>query len=206
MVDRPIIFSAPMIRALLGGRKGMTRRLLKGSAALSVANAWGGKTMSLPENGDLLPYAAGDRLWVRESITQSGAFIAYSADGAISRPRQIWPHTWKQDPRSSIHMPRTASRLTLAVTHVKVERLTDITEEDALREGVTWDAEREWFHVPGVTHPDKEFPVLSRTTAREMFAALWDVIHGSGAWLASPWVVAISFSVAKRNIDAKEAA
>ncbi len=106
----------------------------------------------------------------------------------------------------SIHMPRRLSRLTLTVTGVKLERLNDITEADALAEGVVWDADKQWFHVPGVAHPNKEFPVLSRVTAREMFAALWDVIHGSGAWLANPWIVAVSFETALRNIDSEEAA
>lgn len=210
MADRGIIFSAIMIAALLAGRKTMTRRLLKRPGALAVADAWGAKAMSLPENADLLPYAVGDRLWVREGWT-----TRQGLDGTAPRdisPRQSVGYLanteegpWLGKPRPSIRMPRWASRLTLTVTGVKVERLNDLTEADALAEGVAWDADKQWFHVPGVAHPNKDFPVLSRVTAREMFAALWDVIHGSGAWLASPWVVAVSFTVAQRNIDAEEA-
>lgn len=213
--DRPILFSAPMVRALLDGRKTMTRRLLKRPGAVATADAWGAKTMMLPENADLLPHAVGDRLWVRETWRTTGD------DGRANNiaPAKLQPHPiWYEaegaapeflfvgKPRVSIHMPRWASRLTLTVTGVKVERLQEISEGDALAEGVVWSEPLGGFHVPGVVHPDKEFPILMRPTAREMFAALWDVIHGSGAWLKNPWVVAVSFTVAARNIDAKEAA
>src|SRR5579872_7240504 len=119
MTDRPIIFSAPMVRALRGGRKTMTRRL----ATSPLAKA-----------------RAGDRLWVRESFTlydreepiEGGKFFRrvptpmYAADyEGFNKPDRDW--SWSP----SIHMPRWASRLTLIVTAVKVERLQEISEEDA---------------------------------------------------------------------------
>lgn len=100
-----------------------------------------------------------------------------------------------------IYMPRWASRLWLEVSDVRVQRLNDMTEADALAEGVT-PHENGGFWVPGVEHPNKDFPYLSRSDAKGMFAALWDTIHGSGEWLANPWIVAVSFSVHHGSIDA----
>jgi hypothetical protein len=94
--------------------------------------------------------------------------------------------------RPSIHMPKVAARIWERITEIRVERLQDITEADALAEGVVWSNAYQSFHVPGINHPNKEFPWLSRTTARDMYASLWDVINGSGEWLGNPWVWAIT--------------
>ena len=185
----PIIFSAPMIRALLDGRKTQTRRL-----------AWrmdcGNRVQWAPSLWQRVQ--PGDRLWVREvwKPVHSGdpsRGAHYQAD--VDRDQMIW--------RTPIHMPRWASRLTLTVTATKIERLQDMSEADALAEGVQRHYRPEiGYWVPGIEHPNKDFPVLSRPTAREMFAALWDVVHGSGAWQAGPDVVALTFTVEQRNIDA----
>lgn len=108
--------------------------------------------------------------------------------------------------RVSIHMPRRASRLTLTVTDVRVQRLQEISEVDAIAEGVIWSDRWKGFVVPGVEHPNKDFPVLSRPTAREMYGALWDAINGSGAWLGNPWIIGLTFTVEHRNIDALQVA
>lgn len=173
-------------------------------------------------------YAPGDRLWVRENMTRfdkgtCDQHIWYWAGandvGNHSRPTRVdgretvdgpWPHA--EGPAGgapysvpSIHMPRWASRLTLIVTDVRVQRLQDISEEDARAEGVV-PHPNGGFWVPGVEHPNPDFPYLARPTAREMYAALWDVLNGSGAWLANPWVTATSFEVHRKNIDAMEGA
>ncbi|GLK86633.1 hypothetical protein [Ancylobacter defluvii] len=150
-------------------------------------------------------HAPGDRLWVREAWRApmnfdrtkprdipAGSVVSYEAGGDginLSGKR-----------RASMHMPRWASRLTLPVTEVRVQRLQDITENDALAEGVV-PHPNGGFWVPGVEHPNPDFPYLSRPTAREMYAALWDVLNGSGAWGANPWVTVTSFTVRHRNID-----
>lgn len=213
MTDRPILFSAPMVRALIEGRKTQTRRVLKvlNAGMLDAAERDGGKCL-LP----LARFAVGDRLWVRESWlkpfantdTGSKAEMAgyiYRADGPEYLDLAAQKHQWGKEAKwkVSIHMPREASRLTLPVTEVRVQRLQDINLPDALNEGVTYSEELRAFVVPGVAHPDRAFPVLSRSSAREMYAALWDVINGSGAWLANPWVVASTFAVEHRNIDAR---
>lgn len=256
MTDRPILFSAPMIRALLAGTKTQTRRLLTSgntyfngcpwtkdlkAASWDWDRAWvdqgpspagnPGPYLKLPYVGDgelagtvhrIYPKVQpSDRLWVREAWRTERAF-----DGI--RPRDLpifelpglpifyeasdngqastWGNPWGEQRRPSMFMPRWASRLTLVMTGVKVERLLDISEEDAIAEGVVFD-EKKGFWVPGVDHPNSNFPYLSRPTAREMYAALWDVINGPGAWGTNPWVVALTFTVHKQNIDAmKEAA
>src|SRR6185312_1240634 len=165
MGDRPIIFSSPMVRALMEGRKTMTRRLV---------------------TSPLAKCQIGDRLWVRESITRSGAYVQYIADHKTSG--HVWLSHWR-DARPSIHMPRWASRLTLTVTETNIERLQDITEADAATEGVERATEfnlRKWGYDQ---------------THRMGFADLWDGLHGAGAWDANPEVVALRFTVARQNID-----
>jgi hypothetical protein len=102
-------------------------------------------------------------------------------------------------------MPRWASRLTLTVSDVRVQRLTDITETDALAEGVQCcgmcrDANGlpDWlgYHVPGV-------PMTTQSSPIGAFASLWHSIHGADDWnFYNPWIVAISFAVEHGNIDA----
>jgi hypothetical protein len=91
--------------------------------------------------------------------------------------------------RPSIHMPRSASRLTLRLTDVRVQRLQDISEEDALAEGVK--------RSQRAISPDS----ADYCTARDSYASLWESIYGPGSWDANPWVWALTFSVIKRNVD-----
>ena len=158
-------------------------------------------------------YAPGDRLWVREAWHAARSLdrtaprdIPRDADIECAATARGYAEIGlKGKLRASMHMPRWASRLTLPVTEVSVQRLHDITEEDARAEGVV-PHPNGGFWVPGFEHPNPDFPYLARPTAREMYAALWDVINGSGAWLANPWVTATSFDVVQRNIDEQEVA
>lgn len=190
MTDRGAIFSGPMVLALIEGRKRQTRRLA---------------------SSPLRRCEPGDRLWVRETFRRwqgsaSGKTACYVADGVwldhgsgwTGKPEGI---TWCTPATPSIHMPRWASRLTLIVEAARIEPLQAITEADAIAEGCVWDDAKSSFWVPGVEHPNKDFPYLSRPTAREMYAALWDTIHGSGEWLKNPEVVALTFRVEADNID-----
>lgn len=152
--ERPILFSGPMVRALLDGRKTQTRRIVKGAAlyyledeaaAEILESELASEFVADPDNG-LCPYGTpGDTLWVRETFcpadTRSG--FAYCADTPLGSDQRGMG--W----RPSIHMPRGASRLTLTITEVRVERLQDITEADAIAEGLYRslpdDADRDWF-------------------------------------------------------------
>lgn len=189
MKERPILFSGPMVRAILDGRKTQTRRVVKPQRH---AEQW-------PECGCICPYGApGDRLWVRETWGTlacydcyppkvlslhsfdrgwSESFLATACDGAVKK--------W----RPSIHMPRWASRITLEVTGVRVERLQEISEGDAKAEGALWRAGDGcawgWRH-----DLQNEFV---HETAKESFAELWDIINGAGSWEANPWVWVVEF-------------
>ena len=176
MTDRPIIFSAPMVRALLDGRKTQTRRL-------ASAFAW-------------QRVQPGDRLWVREAFNTFGGgdpgVLVWAADwreNAKARGLDNIPETepkW----RPSIHMPRSASRLTLTVTDVRRQRLQDITRGDAKAEGVP--------RLHPIADDDPSTPI-------DAFGDLWDALHGEGAWDANPEVIALTFTVERRKIDLAQA-
>lgn len=201
MADRPIIFSRPMIHALLAGRKTQTRRVLKpqppsGCACIephsTFPNEWVPYCGGDPQHSIAVPYAAGDRLWVRETWNEYPEGVDFAADLAEVSLKQAGP--W----RSPIHLPRAYSRLTLTVTQVRVERLQMITADDATEEGVhdTDFYDRAEHKVSGGAPYAPE---------RLAFADLWNSIHGPDAWDANPWVVALTFGVVERNIDEEPA-
>lgn len=198
MRERPILFSAPMVRAILEGRKTQTRRVVKDrhidAAPPACFFQW------LREN---CPYGQpGDRLWVRETFALSvidpdglspeddpeNYDVIYRADP--EQPGGGWadsdgneiPAPWKP----SIHMPRWASRIDLEITAVRVEHLHDITEADARAEGA------KPYLLP--VHPDRE-------SLRHVdgFSQLWQSINGPDSWAANPWVWVVEF----QRVDAK---
>jgi hypothetical protein len=203
---RPILFSAPMVRALLEGRKTQTRRRcadhvnIYDTVSLNSAKiTFDFHNINSTGQIETCPHGQpGDLLWVRETWfhprknSPSKYNLSYRAGGDGL-------HKWFP----SIHMPRWANRLTLEITDVRVERLQGISENDALAEGIIQDNGTEYqrFHVPGIDHPNKNFPELSRISAIEMYGALWDVINGSGQWLANPFVWALTFKVHNQNVD-----
>lgn len=206
MTDKPIIFSAPMIRALLDGRKSMTRRVLKEQRHVSIPAFAGGRWQWLGHSGAILgdiriPYAPGVRLWVREAFyrCEECAYLnhAEGANSAGIRDRKCCANCDELLPRaklSPIHMPRWASRLTLTVTDVRVQRVQDISAEDSVAEGVqcgTCEAMNQ-----SACHGRGCFASI------DAFRDLWNSIHGPGAWAANAWVAVISFTVDRRNIDA----
>ena len=223
MVDRPILFSGPMVRALLDGRKTQTRRelyslraikdgLVPRTAAIATGVDKNGvqfayqfpRTYGVDRYYAISPWFSvrkGDRLWVRESWlkpfanTDTGskaerAGYIYRADGPEYLDRAAQKHQWGKEAKwkVSIHMPREASRLTLTVTDVRVERLQSISKNDVMAEGC---------------HERDGLPLVDVHAGwHEPYAALWDKINGVGAWEVNPWVVAVTFTVEHRNIDA----
>jgi hypothetical protein len=198
--ERPIIFSAESVRAILEGRKTQTRRIVKPQPSfITEANLvfTGSEELFLahcPEGNRLVkcPYGeTGDHLWVRESwfaypsgivLDEYCVFYKASDDGLSA-------FKW----RSPIHMPRWASRIALAITDIRVERVQDITVEDAMAEGVGCDNE--------IRNPD---PALRESIenwnlpyAQYLYKELWDGFNakrGCG-WDANPWVWVIVFGV-----------
>jgi hypothetical protein len=212
VTDIPIIFSAPMVRALLEGRKTMTRRLAWRDAPCAVGNGPAPSHHKLvyrnigstpvPFSYPPSPWQRvqiGDRLWVRENFAKNAnqlsdtfmdTSIVYAADGKGRALDNGTEKPWTP----CIHMPRWASRLTLIVTATKIEPLQAISEEDARREG--WQRKLGGEYLPGEVHYD---------AARDWFSDLWGDLHGVESWRANPDVVAISFRVIKANIDQPEA-
>lgn len=196
MTDIPIIFSAPMIRALLDGRKTMTRRL-----------AW--RLRDVSDNHTRTPTSwqkvkPGYQLWVREAAAYINneefgepSYWQYRADTDGRCFAGGWPEEERGNPerprwKPAIHIPRCASRLTLIVTATKIERLQDISEDDAESEGV-------------YTGKDGDLGPLD-ISARVLFCDLWKKLHGDSAWAENPEVVALTFTVHKHNIDAMKEA
>lgn len=164
MKERPIIFSAPMVRATLADLKTQTRRVVKNAHIITCDDRVGVTDTPCPYG------VPGDRLWVRETFFEypwvcsdgiETTRIAYRATDEFSYPASQGDR-W----RSPIHMPRWASRITLEVVGVRVQRVQDITEEDARAEGFA---------------------------SRAEFAAYWDTIHGPGAWERNDWVWVVEY-------------
>lgn len=197
MAERPILFSGDMVRAILAGRKTQTRRVVKGSRCKDSGAPLAPCEIAAEVNGGdyrLCPYGVpGDTLWVREKhwiVERDGQgidvpFLVYDDEwerGVVSlgTPLRPWVGPFeKYGPRPSIHMPRWASRITLRVTGVRVERLQEISEDDAKAEGVTYSQAME---------------IGDSYTGG--FRALWHTIHaadGPHGWEANPWVWVVEF-------------
>ena len=194
---KPIIFSTPMVQAILDGKKTQTRRVIKVDDApenwkISIAGTSIVRTE--PYDVKLPRYAAGDVLWVREAWCKNenpnspnyGGYEYYADyEGAHCQSLIKW--------RSPIFMPREAARLFLKVKTVRVERLQDITEEDAKAEGC----------IDGKSKDVLEFDL----TARDVFAKLWNSINAKRGygWETNPWVWVIEFErINKKEVERLE--
>ena len=195
MKERPIIFNGDMVRAILSGRKSQTRRVIANVGAdnciplqkqTKTKDGIYTYVMDAPMYG-LCPFGqVGDRLWVREAWNKYCGLITYRADHDwIDEMRQETVCTAKWTP--SIHMPRWASRITLEITAVRVERLNDISQEDAQAEGMELTG---W--IPSCSNPDNA-GFDETFTPYDNFAMLWESIYGEESWSANPWVWVIEF-------------
>lgn len=194
---RPILFSGPMVRALLAGTKTQTRRIVKPPRAEPILDL--GLIYSQSPESALLycPYGQrGDRLWVRETHAAfvvgdpsgtSPQCVAYKAtcdeDGGFdyvngaNEVMRLKVTKWTP----SIHMPRWASRITLEITSIRVERLQSISEADAKKEGV------EFGRITNVATGEID------SDAVEAFESLWESLNGPGSWDENPWGWVIEF-------------
>jgi hypothetical protein len=228
MKERPILFSGPMVRAILAGNKTQTRRVVKTNhagcgkschpAVLSITHRGGGffgfdaseelrqqYITTFPFGTIKCPHGKpGERLWVRESWRTRREWDKISpnklpipadelkADPEWCRDQYITYAVADEEAekmhgrgRPSIHMPRWASRINLEITAVRVERLQDISEADALAEGISW--------------PDDGRPPIDLTGMSNLriaafkYKELWESINGAGSWAANPWVWVIEF-------------
>lgn len=203
MKERPILFSGPMVRALLDGSKTQTRRVVKPQPPnhMGTVRTLGDGDWQFVQDAHTLADSAStwrcpygqpdDRLWVRETFghferndtLKPGDTIYYRADGECLELRP-----W----RPSIHMPRWASRITLEITGVRVERLQDISEADAIAEGCAKNHNNYYWGGP-----HKAGGLKQMATARQAYQDLWESINGPGSWEANPWVWVVGFKRAE---------
>jgi len=233
-MERPILFSGPMVRAILEGRKTQTRRVLccrsgpyKGKTPLDVLpmkapNEWIGLMELYPNHGQLFRCrfgVPGDRLWVRETFYHIGETgeVFYRATDDSSKGNDLrWPGPWQP----SIHMPRKLSRITLEITEIRVQRLQEISEEDAKAEGIAtlysaWELKQIWLRsVDPETMGWKNYlwhghfndgdgnklsdswpyQYSNYTDARGSYSSLWQLINAAKyPWESNPWVWVIEF-------------
>lgn len=213
--ERPILFSAPMVRAILEGRKTQTRRVVKPQPELpdmkntGLYGVWNGKIQAEIETPSgapqgltyhpLCPYGKpGDQLWVRENFRMISFHETETYQAEMQEDKRLGgnPIKWQGERGSiaykfckktfspSIFMPRECSRIQLEITGVRVERLHDISEKDAMNEGA-----------------DPAMDICTSTTDprhyRVGFLRLWDLINGTASTHANPWVWVVEFERVK---------
>lgn len=217
MADKPILFSGPMIRAILDGRKTQTRRVITGRKHASLFfGGWTDDYVLDPGNEEWrqqeVRIHVGDRLWVKETVRAEelpdgmdgvryladDSFIPIENDPSAAvawlKLNTIYGKEGATAP--SIFMPRWASRITLTVTEVRFERLQNISEDDAKAEGAVP------YHVraSGLDYYGSQHAMCGQDH-RAGFCHIWESINGIESWDANPWVVAYSFDVLRGNID-----
>jgi hypothetical protein len=226
MGERPILFSGAMVRALLAGTKTQTRRL-SGLPTIEevlgfgwhIHNRHGGVLNVDAHNvgkvaAEMLAIQPGDRLWVREAWQadtnvshlpprdiKPGSPIWYPADNSSRNASEFSVRALSKT-RPGMFMPRWASRLTLTVTDVRVERLQDISEADALAEGMTQATADAIMSAEELALYASTLVLCADARGRILYETLWDAINGPGSWEANPWIAAYTFTVEQQNIDA----
>lgn len=206
MKERGMIFNGEMVRAILGGRKTQTRRIVKPQPDLTKNSgfSWNGALYGAGSDDRetnrnfahiKCPHGKpGDRIWVRETWAEAGAGAPDLKLYRANYPAHVPTHYENVPPAEdvrwtpSIHMPRWASRILLEITDVRVERLNDISEEDARAEGII-DGGCLNCGEPepcGCANPEPD--------ATDAFAYLWQSIYGQENWNANPWVWVIEFN------------
>lgn len=219
--ERPILFSGAMVQAILSGRKTQTRRVVRKQFAVDAEPAevsatspegwqisghsglWWDDCGACIDDAIRCPFGMpGDRLWVRETwqCIRQAKNGQRSTEGPplppiegfrwteyAASPSDEPPPRW----RPSIHMPRWASRITLEVTGVRVERLNDISEKDAIAEGIAYD-DSVPFNGPWFASQEDS---QGYGWPKDAYQALWEHINGDGSWAANPWVWVVEFRV-----------
>lgn len=248
MKARPILFSTPMVQALLEGRKTQTRRIIKPQPEMKPEGFTWHKDLPnnrmfacVSTNGEptfgmkfYCPYGMpGDLLYVREAWrTKSFALDPIKPSELDSVERILYEadnlRTINGKLRPSIFMPRWASRLTLEITSIRVERLQDISQDDAIDEGIaplfteiqaTQRQECNLSPMPwrnylwhgnfgkygtGNAKSDAwphQYSSYRHDDAKGAYSSLWESINGKGSWDANPWVWVVEFKVHKCNVD-----
>lgn len=186
LAKRPIIFSTPMVQAILDGKKTQTRRKVKPQPVSVDCDDFGpiaitGKSSKGLNKAVKCPYGnIGDLIWVRESYIKSSIANGYMYKADLVD--QGWHFKWK----TSIHMPKAAARIWLRITGIEIERLHDICEGDAKAEG--WGG----YLNSRVLGDD---PMCAGNAPITWFVKLWKSINGEESWAANPYVWVVYFEV-----------
>lgn len=196
MKERPILFSTEMVQSILEGRKTMTRRILKDPLPIGV-HWW------QVSDGELIyrivdsktvqthckcPYGQpGDQLWVREKWKNDHGQVNFFAGNSEVEHNVAYRELTKWKP--SIHLKKKDSRINLLIKSIRVERLQDISQDDARKEGVYCSES-----PIGPCYLDYQSNQCNAmTTPKHSFKSLWTKINGSGSWKSNPWVWVIEF-------------
>lgn len=194
---RPSLYSTPMVKALLEDRKTQTRRLVKDEMLEEYASTeqTDEDLLEFLKVSAICPYGfVGDKLWVRETFARldDGSFVyrANYPDYVIK-----WkPYRWKP----SIHMPRKASRITLELTAIRIERLQEITASDAIAEGIEL-IDGRWRDYSGNYEGFEDTARINCYYGENLpaevcsYASLWESINGRGSWKKNPFVWVYDF-------------
>lgn len=202
MKERGMIFNAEMVNAILSGRKTQTRRPVKPQPELTERSgfSWNGAVFGSGSDDRetnrnfahvKCPFGKpGDRIWVRETWSEAGASAPYLTLYRANYPEHVPAHYENIPPVNeihwtpSIHMPRWASRITLEITDARVERLNNISYDDAISEGI----KQEWTCIdPGLGL------CAHKNDVQDDYETLWKSIYGEESWAANPWVWVIEF-------------
>jgi hypothetical protein len=173
-VFRPMLFSTPMVQALLNGTKTQTRRLVNGNIPIG----------NFDETLKKSVLKIGSIIWVRETFNTNyndTGFI-YKADYKVPAKNK---HFWKP----SLFMPKTACRIFLEVTDIRIERLNEISESDSIEEGIEYSTEF------GYKLYSKNSFFSKHLSASDSYMSLWELINGQGSWKENPFVWVYTFKV-----------
>jgi hypothetical protein len=212
--EHPILFSPPMVQAILAGRKTQTRRAVKFPLKCPTHKISIGQGDN-PPPVEWARWQPGDILWVRESFTIIGSDPIRGGEGEIIEDRKIYAFKGQKQPhieklfkwKPSIHLPKAAARIWLEVINVRIERLHDISPGDACDEGINyWNVDRDAFEGGELmadfenymwrddeNYADYHSPTYASCV--ESFFSLWQSINGIESFKANPWVWVIEFNV-----------
>lgn len=217
---KPILFSTPMVQAILDGRKTQTRRICKhqfwSHSELTDFNV--NKVHKKVDKNVSSKYQVGDILWVRETWNMCTRDMLAPGEFSIPRndglPRGEWVWVYKAESKEETHpdhpdwgkkrwkpsifMPKEAARIFLEVTNIRVERLQDISESDAIAEGIDfyvnkWDEIRYKDYSQKYDKPNDDVPTFKSSAAIASFQSLWQSINGN--WNENPWVFVYEFEI-----------
>ena len=187
MKSKPILFSTPMVQSILEGRKTQTRRIVKKQFLNGDEPKFSTRNSELT---GVCPFGQiGDLLWVRETFRPKGHSFPIGEHFEYKATAETDGNPMNEPWKPSIFMPKDAARIWLKITAIKVERLNDISDEDAKNEGIILSEHSSENVALWHRYDDGSYTFLHQTS----FRTLWESINGKGSWNNNPWVWVIEF-------------